>query len=529
MSIILLSHSSDLVSAELIRVALQRSFSISQVASLTYEKFDLSWIKGGQIVCFLNPRDSERKILAQLLSLTCKSIVLGSLGPGFANDIGIDVRALDSSIHGLGEVKTSASQTFDASVASIAYSSEHSLLRSLAIKGRPLSRYDFTDEWNTLGFGRITIEESSCWSISQLATVTGAVPLAQVLDAEGAAVTVYAAIANTPDSSILWFNRAVGPIDSLEWTIIENFCSHYRADELVCIPHIMEIPAGYGGAATMRLDCDQGIATARPLFELYQELGVPLSLAVVTGLPPQPNDMAFLREVLAHGGAVVSHSCTHPPNWGVDYAAALQEAKASKAWLEANLPEAGTINYAVSPFHQNPAYAVQALADADYMGFVGGIIHNDPEYLLGRSGQVPLCDKPLISHSQQCMLHGDCYHRYGNSMEPYCESFAHHFQAGLLFGYLDHPFSAAYQYGWDTEAERLSAHKDFLTFIQSQGDIWFPNLVQCLDFVRKRSLLNIDVDETQSLRMRWQPTQVPLQATPPLQVGWRGETIPISA
>ncbi|MEL6130982.1 MAG: hypothetical protein AAFR30_13900, partial [Cyanobacteria bacterium J06628_4] len=254
-----------------------------------------------------------------------------------------------------------------------------------------------------------------------------------------------------------------------------------------------------------------------------------LSLAVVTGLPPQPNDMAFLREVLAHGGAVVSHSCTHPPNWGVDYAAALQEAKASKAWLEANLPEAGTINYAVSPFHQNPAYAVQALADADYMGFVGGIIHNDPEYLLGRSGQVPLCDKPLISHSQQCMLHGDCYHRYGNSMEPYCESFAHHFQAGLLFGYLDHPFSAAYQYGWDTEAERLSAHRDFLTFIQSQGDIWFPNLVQCLDFVRKRSLLNIDVDETQSLRVQWQPTQVPLQATPPLQVGWRGETIPISA
>ena len=197
MSIILLSHSSDLVSAELVRVALQRSFSISQVASLSYEKFDLSWIKGRQIVCFLNPRDSERKILAELLSLQCKSIVLGSLGPGFANDIGIDVRSLDSGIHGLGEVRTSASQMFDASAASIVYNVEHGLLASLAIKGRPLSRYDFTDEWNTLGFGRITTE-GSCWSISQLATATGAVPLAQVLDAAGAAVTVYAAIANTP-------------------------------------------------------------------------------------------------------------------------------------------------------------------------------------------------------------------------------------------------------------------------------------------------------------------------------------------
>ncbi|MEL7505989.1 MAG: hypothetical protein AAFN42_01560 [Cyanobacteria bacterium J06554_1] len=474
----------------------------------------------------LNPQDKQRSLVEQLASKGQKILLLGHLGVGLASDFGVVVDSMSASSEAWDDV--SSFVECDVSNSLVEYDCEHLLTATLKAKARALRRYDFTDEWNTLGFGRITVDRGP-WSLCQLARTTQAHALSKVIDSHGQELTLYAAIANTPDSSILWFNRAVGPIDSLEWTIIETFCSHYRADELVCIPHIMEIPAGYGGAVTMRLDCDQGIATARPLFELYQELGVPLSLAVVTGLPPQPNDMAFLREVLAHGGAVVSHSCTHPPNWGVDYAAALQEAKDSKAWLQANLPEAGAINYAVSPFHQNPAYAVQALADADYMGFVGGIIHNDPEYLLGRSGQVPLCDKPLISHSQQCMLHGDCYHRYGNSVEPYCESFAHHFKAGLLFGYLDHPFSAAYQYGWDTEEERLSAHRDFLTFIQSQGNIWFPNLVQCLDFVRKRSLLNIDVDKTQSLRVRWQPTQVPLQATPPLQVGWRGETIPISA
>ncbi|MGB7088366.1 MAG: hypothetical protein WBD47_22615, partial [Phormidesmis sp.] len=365
------------------------------------------------------------------------------------------------------------------------------------------------------------------WSLCQQAKATQAKPIAQVVDRNGEGVSTYAAIAETPDSSLLWFNRAVGPIDSLEWRIIETFCSEHRADSLGCIPYLSEIPVGYEGTVTMRLDCDQAIATARPLFELYQDLRVPLSLAIVTGLPPQAEDMAFLREVLACGGAVVSHSCTHPPNWGEDYSAAKQEAQQSKAWLEGNLPEAGPIHYAVSPFHQNPAYAVNALADAGYLGFVGGVIHNDPEYLFGRSGQVPLCDRPLISHSQQCMLHGDCYHRYGDSVAPYQESFAHHLKSGCLFGYLDHPFSSGYQYGWHSESERISAHAELITSIQSHENIWFPNLVQCLEFARKRSLLQVEVHDHQIKTWR-SPSAIPLAPTPALQVSLRGENTPIS-
>ncbi|MBD0337340.1 MAG: polysaccharide deacetylase family protein [Cyanobacteria bacterium Co-bin13] len=312
-------------------------------------------------------------------------------------------------------------------------------------------------------------------------------------------------------------------MDSWEWGIVEDFFSHYRADELPCMPHLREIPSGYQGAVTMRLDCDQAIAPARPLFDLYRDAGLPFSLAVVTGLPPQAEDMALLRDVIAAGGSVVSHSVTHPPNWGADYAQALQEAQDSKRWLEQNLPEAGSVRYAVSPFHQNPPYAVQALADAGYQGFVGGIIHNDPEYLMGRAGRVPFCDSPIVSHSQQCMLHGDCYHRYGNSVAPYQESFVNHLKAGSLFGYLDHPFSTAYQYGWASEAERLMAHAELIQFIRSHEDIWFPNLVQCLDFVRKRDQIQVFVEDEQ-LQVQCDADGLS-NSLPTVAVGWRGETI----
>lgn len=528
MSIALLYDPQDEPLADIMAAAFMRSFSSAQVSCVDYPQIGGNHVPGHRIYCCLNPQNTHRQIVLQLAAQGCKVIILGSLGTQLATEIGIEVAPLEPDAATWGTVQPVADRTHDASAATVVYTPDHPLTTALSWQRRPLSRYDFTDEWNTLGFGRITMD-GGLWSIRHHAKTTGALELAQVVDETGQWLTTYAAIADSADSAILWFNRPVGPIDSLEWTIIEAFCSHYRVADLVCIPYILEIPAGYGGAVTMRLDCDQAIATARPLFDLYQDLGVPLSLAVVTGLPPQPPDMTFLREILAGGGAVVSHSCTHPPNWGADYRAAYQEAQQSQAWLETHLSEASPVHYAVSPFHQNPPYAVRALADAGYLGFVGGIIHNDPAYLLGRSGQVPGCDRPLVSHSQQCMLHGDCYHRYGNTMTPYCESVHHHIQAGLLFGYLDHPFSDTYQYGWQSEAERLSAHATLIEYIQSYGDIWFPNLVQGLDFVRKRSLLQVTVDVHQALRVSWRSARVPLLPTPPLQISWRGETQPVSA
>jgi hypothetical protein len=159
----------------------------------------------------------------------------------------------------------------------------------------------------------------------------------------------------------------------------------------------------------MRLDCDEAVAASRPLWNLYQESGVPLSLAILTGQETGTADEKLLEDVLVGGGSVVSHSMHHYPNWGGSYHVALQEAEGSREWLETHAAAAAPVEYAVSPFHQNPPYAVQALADCGYQGFVGGIIANDPEFLIGRAGRVPFAQAQIVSHSAQCMLHGDCY------------------------------------------------------------------------------------------------------------------------
>jgi hypothetical protein len=95
-------------------------------------------------------------------------------------------------------------------------------------------------------------------------------------------------------------------------------------------------------------------------------MGLPFSVALLTGLHLRDADLQLLREIVSLGGAVVSHSVHHYPNWGDSYEAALQEATESRAWLQRNVPGDESGLYAVSPFHQNPPYAVNALADGGY-------------------------------------------------------------------------------------------------------------------------------------------------------------------
>lgn len=517
MSINLIFSPPDTALAAIVRAALVRSFSDLSVQVLGGDPVEAA----GGCYLFLNPQDDRCPLVQKLLTEKVKIAVFGRMGVALGKLLGISVEDY-SDRAGLSEVLAAPAAGWDQSSAAIHYGSAALLPDWLKAKARPLLRYDFTDEWNNLGFGAIAA--TGIWSIAQAATLSFAQPLAELRGKAAQTLTAYAALTTFETAEVLWINREVGPVDSWEWSLIETFFSHYRAADLPCVPHLKEVPAGYQGGVTMRLDCDQAIATARPLFELYAEAGLPFSLAVVTGLPPQVDDRALLRDVIAAGGAVVSHSVSHPPNWGPDYAAALAEAQSSKQWLETHLPEAQPVHYAVSPFHQNPPYAVQALAAAGYAGFVGGIIHNDPEYLLGRAGQVPFCPTPLISHSQQCMLHGDCYHRYGNSVAPYCQSFSQHLEAGSLFGYLDHPFSATYQYGWHSEAERLAAHAELIGFIQARDRIWYPNLAQCLDFVRKRSQIQVGVDAAGQLRVGCDRPSLPAHL-PSVAVGWRGQTI----
>jgi hypothetical protein len=349
---------------------------------------------------------------------------------------------------------------------------------------RPMERFDFTDEWNNLGFGAIRAD-GSIWALSQALNVPSDKELASV-HINGVRHSSYAALFDKPEASILWVNRPVGPIDSYEWRLVENYIASYRHEELPCHPVLREIPWGYDAAITMRLDCDEDVESARPLWNTYREMAVPFSLAVHTANLTDEKHYSILRELIASGGSVLSHTATHAPNWGGSYEAALLEGTSSAQAI--NTVTGIDVKYAVSPFHQSPPYALAALADAGYQGCIGGIIRNDPEFLLARGGYLANMPQGFIGHSQQCMLHGDCMLHEGDPLAVYKQAFDHVYETHTLFGYLDHPFSERYQYGWSDEASRIEAHRQFITYIRSKtSNPIFLNENDALDFLNFKS------------------------------------------
>src|SRR4029077_5973792 len=97
-----------------------------------------------------------------------------------------------------------------------------------------------------------------------------------------------------------------------------------------------------------------------------------------------------------------------------------------------------------------------------------GTIAWHPEYLMARGGIVPCGPDDFISHSQSCMLHGDCLLAGGDPLPTYKQAFCNAKDTGQFFGYLDHPFSERYSYGWANETERQRAHSDFLDFMAAE-------------------------------------------------------------
>ena len=388
----------------------------------------------------------------------------------------------------------------DESPLAIRYDRSHPLGSASPYLQRHFCRYDFYDEWNNLGYGRTGLGHG-IWDLACPAKANGATVLAEVTWRGEASGIVYTALFDEPDLSVLWFNRATGPVDGLDWAMVEAFFTDWRCAELPCNPCLLDIPYGYSGAVTMRLDCDQAIASARPLLELYRDRGVPLSLAVTTSLPMTGTDLAMIEQVNATRGAIVSHSHRHRENWGGSSQAAREEYRVSADWLQ-NSTTASRPDLAVSPFHQNPLFAIEAIAEQGCNAFVSGVIHNDPEYLLARAGRVPFVDSPIVSMSQQCMLHGDCYHRrQKDGLEIFKTCFDQYRSARGFFGYLDHPLSATYRYGWSDGAEQRDAHEAFLDHMQSCEGTWWANLAEALDFVRRKSVTRLTLgadDKVQS-------------------------------
>jgi len=484
----------DVFAVTMVQAALFRSFSRAQVCRLN----DLSDLTQNiRCVVLVNP--SNEMFLHIMKCREMKIVLLGTLDSMWAEFIGAKISSVPQTWAFGDSTLYAGDNCYSHSPWQIDYSS-HELTQRIPYKNRYLSRFDFTDEWNNHGYGRIWAHKESPFALAaDVDCGSDAVELARVEDGQGKKVTSYAIVRENSDFSVLWINRAVGLIDSLEWSIIETFLSDYRSESLCCFPRLLEIPAGVSGICTMRLDCDQAIASARPLFELYQQEKIPFSLAILTGLSLNADDKALIRDVIDSGGGILSHSVNHLPDWGGNYETAFYEASESKQWLINNCSLQKPY-YLVSPFHQNSRYAVKAMVDSGYSGFVGGIIHNDPEYLFARSGVVPYHEEDdFFSLSQQCMLHGDCFHQYGNSIAPYIEAFENQMAGEGIFGYLDHPFSSAYQYGWLDEEERLVAHQALIRQMKSHANIRFCNLGETMEFCRKRSQAQVWIDENTEL------------------------------
>jgi hypothetical protein len=463
--------------------------SISQMAYPAQVDTPCCWV----LIDPLN--DWVDSIIATLGVSNSKVIVFGALPPKLAQYLNVAISPVSDALVDAANCAPALSGRFSQSAAAVRYTAALGSKVS-PVQERPFLRYDFTDEWNNLGYGPIHMDAtySSIWALAQSAVAPLSNVIAEV-HANHVALSAYAGVWDTPQSSLLWFNRAVGPVDSQEWALVEHFIASYRSADLSCWPVLREIPYGFNAAVTMRLDCDEDVESARPLWEAYRAMGVPFSLALHAKVLADPIHHTLPKEVLAHGGALLSHTATHAPDWGGSYEAAFIEGTASAACIADAI--AYRVKYAVSPFHQTPGYARAALADAGYAGCIGGIIRNDPDFLTARSGQVPAAGEGFIGHSQQCMLHGDCVLQDADPHALFKQAFDISKAGGAFFGYLDHPFSPRYQYGWQTEAQRIDFHQVFIAYMKQTKNVLFCNETDAMDFLHYRASIRLSVTGAQ--------------------------------
>lgn len=447
------------------------------------------------IYCFISPSQNEEKLVKEIVNKKkSKILIFGKISDELAGFIGL---RLNKNVLELNDINFDHNNIEDNSNLYIEYKN-HFLTKRNSLKKRYFYRFDFTDEWNNLGYGAITTN-NDLYSISNSVENIDSEIIANIFD-NGEKKSVFISLKDFNNASILFVNREVGLIDGLDWCIVEDFLSKYRKDELDCLPLVYDIPNGCEALVSARLDCDQSVINTKPLVELYKKYNIDLSLAIAVGININDKEIEYLNSFFDNGGAILSHSKNHYEFWGENYEIAFNEAKESKEWLEQNIKNIKSLKYAVSPFHSNKPYSMQALKDAGYDGVISGIIHNDPEYLVSTSGIVPFVKGDLVTHSQQCMLHGDCYHRRNNSIEIYKESFKNHYNSKKIFGYLDHPFGK-YDYGWNSEKERLEVHREFIEYINSFEGVKWATAVEMLQFVYDKSTVKINIDENDNITL----------------------------
>ena len=480
----------SLDTAHIVQRAFQRSFTMNQVSEVN--KLE-NYCSSNIVVC-INPGNEILPFSPTNVGRNKKILLFGEIGSELANLLNFKEVSIPD-VKQLASIEA-CKNSFSAETQGFIEYTKHKLAKESPIQKRALCRFDFEDEWNNLGYGKINLDESP-WGINCFYLADESYCVAYLKN-EKEIISTYISISDFKETSILWCARPVGPVDSLEWVVIERFLSDYRP-ELQCIPYLLQTPKDFSAVATMRLDCDEDIASARPLFNLYQEKSIPFSLAIKTSLNNSSKHLSLMKDVKNSGGSLVSHTHRHLNNWGSNYQEALADAKYSRNWFSKQYPDEEPPSVAVSPFHSNPPYAMQAILDAGFTGVVSGIIHNDPEFLIARAGVVPFINTELVTISQQCMLHGDSFKNQLCGITIYIEALKNSMAGRGIFGYLDHPFSSRYWYGWDSEEQRIKAHRELLDFIKQHPDILFLNLQNCFYFVHLLMQTSLSIDENENI------------------------------
>lgn len=517
MSIILVcgSNTSELLQS-VVYDALVRSFGSMgvELVSVAYWRRQLN-LGDPLLVVLVDPNEEWQSLIVSTLDIYgSKLMVFGNLSTNLASFLDISLSSFtDVQAKRFDCAPAQANHVSDSdAVVKYCEQKQSSFKVDLSALSRSCTHYDFMAEWNNLGYGAIKADRS-IWAVASCAQAPVEAELAHV-SAAGEKICSYAVLQDVGSSSLFWFNRQVGPVDSHEWCLVEQYFSHYAHEQnSLCLPFLSEIPMGFESCVTMRLDCDEEVLSSRELFNIYKQHEVPFSLALHTSVLPGGEHDDYVRSVVSSGGSILSHSVSHPVNWGGSYTAALKEALESRQQIIDRFPEID-VKYAVSPFHQNPDYAIRAISDAGYSGCITGIVCNDPEYLIARGGRVPRGNDGFVVHAQQCMLHGECINVEGDPIHSYKTAFDTAKVAGGVFGYLDHPFSSRYQYGWESEGSRGEVHSDFINYIKSSGSVLFLSQQESMNWMLLKNSTQITslgggkflVDFDKSLVERYEPT-----------------------
>lgn len=347
---------------------------------------------------------------------------------------------------------------------------------------RYLFRYDFEDEWNNYGYGKI-IGKKNIWSLKSPVFCTKKKQNIGTIKINNELIT-FVSIHQINKCCVLFINRDVGIFDGFDVSIIEKFISSYK-NNLPNFPIISEIPNNFSGLVTMRLDCDENIQSAKRISQLYNHFKVPFSLAILTSILTK-NDKEFLKSLIKKKGAILSHSHDHLVNFGDNYETCSQQISTS---IEKLKKIGFSVEFIVAPFHHTPYFTYNVLNDLNIKGLIGGINKNYPQDISFRSGFYNEEIKVLLNN-QQCMMHGDI-NPFSDKIDNYKKSFMISYRNKRAFGYLDHPFSKRYSYGWKNEELRLKTHRKFLKFIKKKKNIIFFNQNDFMNFLYTKSQIKI--------------------------------------